>query len=43
MAISISKPVGSEVVGIEAALGTMLVGFFAIFNGGGRPVFGATD
>ncbi len=41
MAISISKPVGSEVVGIEAALGTMLVGFFAIFNGGGRPVFGA--
>lgn len=41
MAISISKPVGSEVVGIEATLGIMLVGFFAIFNGGGRPVFGA--
>lgn len=41
MAISISKPVGSEIVGIEAALGTMLVGFFAIFNGGGRPIFGA--
>ena len=41
MAISISKPVGAEVVGIEAALGTLLVGFFAIFNGFGRPVFGA--
>jgi len=41
MAISISKPVGFEVVGVDAALGTMLVGFFAIFNGGGRPVFGA--
>ncbi|WP_245920468.1 OFA family MFS transporter [Methanospirillum stamsii] len=41
MAISIAKPVGAEVVGIEAALGTLLVGFFAIFNGGGRPVFGA--
>ncbi len=41
MAISISKPVGSEVIGIEPALGTMLVGFFAIFNGGGRPIFGS--
>ncbi|NLV26311.1 MAG: OFA family MFS transporter [Methanomicrobiales archaeon] len=41
MAISIAKPVGSEVVGVGGALGTMLVGFFAICNGGGRPVFGA--
>lgn len=41
MAISIAKPVGTEVVGIEAGLATLLVGFFAIFNGGGRPVFGA--
>lgn len=40
MAISISKPVGTE-IGIEAGLATLLVGFFAIFNGGGRPVFGA--
>lgn len=40
MAISISKPVGTE-IGIEAGLATVLVGFFAIFNGGGRPIFGA--
>jgi MFS transporter, OFA family, oxalate/formate antiporter len=41
MAISIAKPVGAEAVQIEPALGTLLVGFFAIFNGGGRPVFGS--
>ncbi len=41
MAISIAKPVGTDVVQIEPALATMLVGFFAIFNGGGRPVFGS--
>jgi OFA family oxalate/formate antiporter-like MFS transporter len=40
MAISIAKPVGTE-IGIATGLATMLVGFFAIFNGGGRPVFGA--
>jgi MFS family permease len=40
MAISIAKPVGTD-VGIEAGFATFLVGFFAIFNGGGRPVFGA--
>jgi OFA family oxalate/formate antiporter-like MFS transporter len=40
MAIGIAKPVGTEVVGINTALATMLVGFFAIFNGFGRPVFG---
>jgi len=39
MAISIAKPVGTD-VGIETGLATFLVGFFAIFNGGGRPVFG---
>lgn len=39
MAIGISKPVG-ESIGVEAAMATMLVGFFAIFNGFGRPVFG---
>ena len=40
MAISIAKPVGTE-IGIATGLATLLVGFFAIFNGGGRPVFGA--
>ncbi|WAC04127.1 MAG: OFA family MFS transporter [Methanoregula sp.] len=40
MAVSIAKPVGTD-MGIEAGLATFLVGFFAIFNGGGRPVFGA--
>jgi len=41
MAISIAKPFGTEVAGVAPALATMLVGFFAVFNGGGRPVFGA--
>jgi len=40
MAISIAKPVGTD-VGIETGLATVLVGVFAIFNGFGRPVFGA--
>jgi MFS family permease len=40
MAISISKPVGTELLHVETGLGTALVGFFALFNGGGRPVFG---
>lgn len=40
MAISIAKPVGTEVANVAPVLATMLVGFFAIFNGGGRPVFG---
>jgi len=40
MAISISKPVGTELLQIETGLATALVGFFAIFNGGGRLVFG---
>ncbi|KQC04752.1 MAG: MFS transporter [Methanoculleus sp. SDB] len=40
MAISIAKPVGTD-VGIETGLAIFLVGFFALFNGGGRPVFGA--
>jgi OFA family oxalate/formate antiporter-like MFS transporter len=40
MAVSISKPVGTELLQIEAGLATALVGFFAIFNGGGRLVFG---
>jgi MFS transporter, OFA family, oxalate/formate antiporter len=40
MAIGIAKPVGVD-VGVEAGLATMLVGVFAVFNGFGRPVFGA--
>lgn len=40
MAISIAKPVGTD-AGIETGLAIFLVGFFALFNGGGRPVFGA--
>ena len=40
-AISIAKPVGIEVVGITGGLATLLVAFFAIFNGGGRPIFGS--
>lgn len=40
MAISIAKPVGTE-IGVEAGLATLLVGFFAIFNGFGRPIFGS--
>lgn len=41
MAISIAQPVGTEVAGISPAVATALVGFFAVFNGGGRPLFGA--
>lgn len=40
MAVGIAKPVGSD-IGIEAGLATILVGVFAIFNGFGRPAFGA--
>jgi len=40
MAISIAKPVGTEMAQISPVLATALVGVFAIFNGGGRPVFG---
>lgn len=39
-AVSISKPVGTEVLMIGTGLATALVGFFAIFNGSGRLVFG---
>jgi OFA family oxalate/formate antiporter-like MFS transporter len=40
MAIGIAKPVGTETFQIQSGLATMLVGVFAIFNGGGRPLFG---
>lgn len=39
-AISIAKPVGTELAGVDAGLATLLVGFFAVFNGLGRPAFG---
>ena len=39
-AISIATPVWTEVAGVDAGLATLLVGFFAIFNGAGRPAFG---
>ena len=41
MAIGISSPVATEVIGIDAGTAAMLVGVFAIFNGSGRPLFGA--
>jgi len=41
MAISIAIPVGIEIVGIESGFAALLVGLFAVFNGGGRPLFGA--
>lgn len=40
MAVSIAKPVATDLVHIEAGLATSLVAFFALFNGGGRPLFG---
>jgi len=40
MAVGIAKPVGSD-IGVETGLATVLVGVFAIFNGFGRPIFGA--
>jgi len=40
MAVSIAKPVGTELLHVGTGLATALVGFFAIFNGGGRLVFG---
>jgi MFS family permease len=40
MAIGISKPVGLEIIGLTSVQATGLVPFFALFNGGGRPLFG---
>jgi MFS family permease len=40
MAIGIAKPVGTD-LGIASGTATTLVGVFAVFNGFGRPVFGA--
>ena len=40
MAIGISSGVGQEVIKVDAKTAAGLVAFFAMFNGGGRPVFG---
>lgn len=40
MAIGISSPVATDVIGLDAAIAARLVGVFAILNGLGRPVFG---
>jgi MFS family permease len=40
MAIGISASVGREIVGLDAGTAAALVSVFAIFNGGGRPLFG---
>lgn len=41
MAIGIASPVGQEVFLLAPATAAALVGVFAIFNGVGRPIFGA--
>ncbi|HNZ59200.1 MAG TPA: OFA family MFS transporter [Syntrophorhabdaceae bacterium] len=41
MAIGISATVGREVIGLDVGTATLLVSVFAIFNGIGRPIFGA--
>ena len=40
MAIGIASRVGQEIIKVDAATAASLVAFFALFNGGGRPVFG---
>jgi MFS transporter, OFA family, oxalate/formate antiporter len=40
MAIGISSGVGQEIIKVDAKTAASLVAFFAMFNGGGRPVFG---
>jgi MFS transporter, OFA family, oxalate/formate antiporter len=41
MAIGISASVGREVIGLDKATAASLVMLFAVFNGVGRPIFGA--
>jgi OFA family oxalate/formate antiporter-like MFS transporter len=40
MAIGISSNVGQEIIKLKPATAANLVSFFALFNGGGRPLFG---
>jgi len=41
MAIGISASVGREVIGLDKTMAASLVMLFAVFNGIGRPIFGA--
>ncbi len=41
MAIGISASVGKEVIGLDTGTAAFLVSLFAVFNGIGRPIFGA--
>jgi len=41
MAIGISSPVAEEVVKLSSSTAALMVSFFAIFNGIGRPIFGS--
>ncbi len=41
MAIGISAPVGREIIGLDMGTAATLVMVFAVFNGIGRPIFGA--
>jgi MFS family permease len=41
MAISISSPVAQELINLDSTAASIYVSLFAIFNGVGRPIFGA--
>ncbi|PUU90137.1 OFA family MFS transporter [Halanaerobium sp.] len=41
MAIAISGPVAEEIINLDSATASIYVSLFAIFNGIGRPIFGA--
>lgn len=41
MAIGIASPVGTEVAKLDATTAALAVSLFAVFNGLGRPIFGA--
>lgn len=41
MAIGIASPVGTEVAKLDATMAALAVSLFAVFNGFGRPIFGA--
>lgn len=41
MAIGIASPVGTEVARLDATTAALAVSLFAVFNGLGRPIFGA--